>query len=125
MKGVPLIFGLIFFGFFLIILFAHYETEEIRYDCIETTINEASKIASVKSLDLSKRTRKNEAHLDQNKFREEFQKAFLETNNVSIEDPKINYRFFKDNRNNVFSVNIKIQDKENRIYNKTCALDLK
>lgn len=54
----------------------------------------------------------------------EFEQAFKEANDAYVSNPKINYHFFNDTNNNTISVHVKLTDKENRIYNKTCALDL-
>lgn len=124
MKGTPLIFGIVYSALFLSVFLCHYEAEQIRYDFLETTINESVKIASKKSIDYSSRTSRTKARLDESKFKMEFEQAFKEANNTYVSNPKINYQFFNDANNNTISVHVKLTDKENRFYNKTCAMDL-
>lgn len=124
MKGIPLIFGIVYLAFFLSVFLCHYEAEQIRYDFLETTINESVKIASKKSIDYSSRTSGTNARLDESKFKIEFEQAFKEANNAYVLSPRINYQFFKDIKNNTISVHVRLTDKENRVYNKTCVLDL-
>ncbi|MBH0167145.1 hypothetical protein IHV12_19660 [Fictibacillus sp. 7GRE50] len=124
MKDFPFVIFIIYIGFMMILLVAHYKTEEYRHRATLTTMTESAEIAGVKSLDNSARVEIGRAELTESKFEASFQDLFETNANAKINPKDFDFQYLKSEDGKIKAVRIKITDDRNNAFKTTYVADV-